>query len=230
MAQWISERLDRLAGRPRDQQARQSAQPAARPPSQPPQEAVASRIFAEEGVRGERAAPAPLISHYEMKQTLGVGAFGKVKLAQHRTTKELFAIKCIQKSRISVARQFERLQRFARMPSAALPCGGARALRLGRARGGRQGNPHPENVAPSERDSAARRHRDGHRHLPGHGARLRGGPPRLYQLQGRHAGGTGARPRGPGARTPPTHRPQPLRWRHLTLVAPPPPPPDRPSR
>lgn len=57
--------------------------------------------------------PLPTIDSYTMKQTLGVGAFGKVKLAEHKETGELFAIKCIQKSRVSAARQFERLQRCA---------------------------------------------------------------------------------------------------------------------
>mmetsp|Transcript_40353 Transcript_40353/g.95061 ORF Transcript_40353/g.95061 Transcript_40353/m.95061 type:complete len:235 (-) Transcript_40353:137-841(-) len=55
------------------------------------------------------------ITAYNMKQTLGVGAFGKVKLAELKATGELFAIKCIQKSRLSAARQFERLQREIRI-------------------------------------------------------------------------------------------------------------------
>lgn len=112
--------------------------PEARPaaPQQPIILEVAPQPVAPEG-RAPSAAPPPLpsINNYVLKQTLGVGAFGKVKLAEHKETGQLFAIKCIQKSRISAARQFERLQRHApRDAPCAAPRGPRRLAPRARAR------------------------------------------------------------------------------------------------
>lgn len=114
MAHWLTEKLDRLAGRPAAREPAQgtsgrasNAQPAqAQPVAQPA--AVAQPVAAPEPPGN---APPGNINHYTMKQTLGVGAFGKVKLAEHKETHQLFAIKCIQRSRLAASRQVERLQR-----------------------------------------------------------------------------------------------------------------------
>mmetsp|Transcript_14138 Transcript_14138/g.38077 ORF Transcript_14138/g.38077 Transcript_14138/m.38077 type:complete len:402 (+) Transcript_14138:147-1352(+) len=119
MAQWFSARFSgrkspvnsARASSGQGQDAQPAPQPAQsapqqqRPPAPPPQ---ASAILAGAQLPATRPGG---IQNYVIRQTLGVGAFGKVKLAEHKETGQLSAIKCIQKSRISVARQFERLQR-----------------------------------------------------------------------------------------------------------------------
>jgi serine/threonine protein kinase len=129
MAQWFA---GRFSGKPKDSSAaHQQHQPSQTAAANGGAHAELPRAHAPVVVEvaPQPAPPAPdappappaaplTIGSYVMKETLGVGAFGKVKLAEHRETGELFAIKCIQKSRISAARQFERLQRHAPHPRA----------------------------------------------------------------------------------------------------------------
>jgi len=59
-----------------------------------------------------RSRPATSTAHeYRLGKTLGVGTFGKVKLAQRITDGKLVAIKCLNRSRIVLAAQGGRLAR-----------------------------------------------------------------------------------------------------------------------
>jgi serum/glucocorticoid-regulated kinase 2 len=51
------------------------------------------------------------INNFNLLKTLGKGGFGKVYLVQHKTTKELFALKTIKKLFIIEKKQFEQVQR-----------------------------------------------------------------------------------------------------------------------
>ena len=49
------------------------------------------------------------ISDYIMKQTLGAGSFGRVKLAKHKTTGHFWAIKILKKAELIKLKQVDHI-------------------------------------------------------------------------------------------------------------------------
>ena len=63
------------------------------------------------GLGGREGAPAIRIGAYELGGTLGVGTFGKVKLAEHSLTGQRVAIKIINKIKMEQMVMQEKLRR-----------------------------------------------------------------------------------------------------------------------
>ncbi|KAJ3124695.1 Elongation factor 1-gamma [Nowakowskiella sp. JEL0407] len=90
------------------------------PPPVPPHSAKRTKstksTSKESDLKNETSSfPLKMVGEYVIKQTLGQGTFGKVKLAEHYITKEQVAIKIIQKSNVKTPKQKNSVQREIRL-------------------------------------------------------------------------------------------------------------------